>query len=179
MSEDFKNKTHSQEIQESFLSLRKPSNTEDEKFISGISSSYEAAKLRSASKTGKPENFHSPVKFSWSAFWKSLIYENLPPVVFSPLAALIMEGSMSRAWHVMNNRGLLAVSTKHHPKLFIIQSWLIIYPASWLMNIGLFLALFSDIQVIANIDPIHMINANLLIFMRRLKIETKYGYFRP
>ena len=30
MSEDFKNKTHSQEIQESFLSLRKPSNTEDE-----------------------------------------------------------------------------------------------------------------------------------------------------
>ena len=50
MSEDFKNKTHSQEIQESFLSLRKPSNTEDEKFISGISSSYEAVKLRSASK---------------------------------------------------------------------------------------------------------------------------------
>ena len=179
MSEDFKNKAHSQEIQESFLSLRKPSNTEDEKFISGISSSYEAAKLRSASKTGKPENFHSPVKFSWSAFWKSLIYENLPPVVFSPLAALIMEGSMSRAWHVMNNRGLLAVSTKHHPLLFIIQSWLIIYPASWLMNIGLFLALFSDIQVIANIDPFHMILAYLLLFMRRLIIATKYGYFRP
>ena len=179
MSENLKNKTHSQEIQESFLSLRKPSNAEDEKFISGISSSYEAAKLRSASQTGKPENFHSPVKFSWSAFWKSLIYENLPPVVFSPLAALIMEGSMSRAWHVMNNRGLLAVSTKHHPKLFIIQSWLIIYPSSWLMNIGLFLALFSDIQVIANIDPFHMILAYLLLFMRRLIIATKYGYFRP
>ena len=38
-----------QKIQ-SFLSLRKPSNEDDEKFISGIDSPYQAAKLRSASK---------------------------------------------------------------------------------------------------------------------------------
>ena len=89
MSEDFKNKTHSQEIQESFLSLRKPSNTEDEKFISGISSSYEAAKLRSASKTGKPENFHSPVKFSWSAFSISAHPQIIPPLIITQKKEII------------------------------------------------------------------------------------------
>ena len=35
---------------QSFLSLRTPSNKDDEKFISGIDSPYQAAKLRSASK---------------------------------------------------------------------------------------------------------------------------------
>ena len=107
---------------QSFLSLRKPSNKDDEKFISEIESPYQAAKLRSASKDKSVDSFHSPVNFSWSAFWKSLIYENLPPVIFSPLAAIFLEGSLSRAWHVSQNRGLIAVSTKHHPIDFIIQS---------------------------------------------------------
>ena len=47
------------------------------------------------------------------------------------------------------------------------------------MNIGLFLALFSDKELILNIDPFHMILAYLLLFFRRLIIATKYGYFRP
>ncbi len=163
----------------SFLSLRKPSNEDDERFISKLDSSYQAAKLRSASAEKKSDKFHSPVQFSWRAFWKSMVYENLPPVLFSPLATLLLEGSINRAWHVSQNRGLIAVSTKHHPLIFIIQSWLIIYPASWLMNIGLYLALFSDQELILNIDPFHMILAYLLLFMRRLIISTKYGYFRP
>ena len=108
-----------------------------------------------------------------------MIYENLPPVIFSPLATIFLEGSLSRAWHVSQNRGLAAISTKHHPISFVIQSWLIVYPASWLMNIGLYLSLFSDKQLILNIDPFHMILAYLLLFMRRLIISTKYGYFRP
>ena len=111
---------------QSFLSLRKPSNKDDEKFISEIESPYQAAKLRSASKGKSVDSFHSPVNFSWSAFWKSLIYENLPPVIFSPLAAIFLEGSLSRAWHVSQNRGLIAVSTKHHPIDFIIQSTMIV-----------------------------------------------------
>jgi hypothetical protein len=163
----------------SFLSLRKPSNADDENFISKIDSSYQAAKLRSASPDKKSDKFHSPVEFSWRAFWKSMIYENLPPVIFSPLATIFLEGSLSRAWHVSQNRGLAAISTKHHPISFVIQSWLIVYPASWLMNIGLYLSLFSDKQLILNIDPFHMILAYLLLFMRRLIISTKYGYFRP
>jgi len=50
-----------QNISESFLSLRKPSNEEDERFISGISSSYEAAKLRSSSSSKGANDYHSPV----------------------------------------------------------------------------------------------------------------------
>ena len=164
---------------ESYLSLRKPSNKDDEKFISGINSPYEAAKLRSASSNKDKNSFHSPVSFSWSAFWKSFIYENLPPVIFSPLAAIFLEGSLSRAWHVSQNRQLIAISRKHHSFTTIRNNWLVIYPASWLMNIGLFLALFSEKQLIFNIDPFHMILAYLLLFFRRLIIATKYGYFRP
>ena len=40
----------SDKTSKSHLSLRIPSNESDEKFISGISAVYEAAKLRSASK---------------------------------------------------------------------------------------------------------------------------------
>ena len=39
-----------EQTNESYLSLRIPTNEKDEKFISGINSSYEAAKLRSASR---------------------------------------------------------------------------------------------------------------------------------
>ena len=101
-------------IPESYLSLRQPSVEHDEDFISGINSSYEAAKLRSASKNKQAESFHTPVKFSWSAFWKTLIYENLPPVLISPIAAFILEDTPARAWHVIQNRSLCVLSTKHH-----------------------------------------------------------------
>ena len=168
-----------EQTNESYLSLRIPTNEKDEKFISGINSSYEAAKLRSASRDAKASEYHSPVKFSWKDFWKTMIYENLPPVIFSPIAALVLEKSLSRAWHVSQNRMLIAVSPKHHSIGEIIQMWCIVYPGSWLMNIGLYLALFSDSSLILNIDPFHMILAYLLLFMRRLIISTKYGYFRP
>ena len=177
MSEDKLNNSHL--TSESYLSLRKPSNEDDENFISGISSSYQAAKLRSASSNKSIESFHSPVNFSWRSFWKTFIYENLPPVIFSPLATLFLESSLNRAWHVSQNRMLIAVSTKHHSLKDIIQMWLVVYPGSWLMNVGLYLALFSDNQLIQNIDPFHIILAYLMLFMRRLIIATKYGYFRP
>lgn len=163
----------------SHLSLRTPSNETDEKFISGISSIYEAAKLRRASNDPSITDYHSPVKFSWKEFWKTMIYENLPPVIFSPIATLFLEKSRSRAWHVSQNRMLIAVSTKHHSLKEIIQMWLVVYPGSWLMNIGLYFAIFSEKELIMNIDPFHMILAYLLLFMRRLIIATKYGYFRP
>ena len=163
---------------ESFLSLRKPSNDDDEVFIKSINYPYQAAKLRSASPSKNANQFHSPVKFSWKAFWKTFIYENLPPVFLSPIAAIILEKSLSRAWHVIQNRGLCAVSTKHHPLSSIIQSWLLVYPGSWAMTIGLYLVLFSEPEAIRNIDSFLMVLAYLLLFMRRLIISIKYGYFR-
>ena len=63
----------SEPTNESYLSLRVPSNEKDERFISGINSSYEAAKLRSASKDSKVNEYHSPVKFSWREFWKGAV----------------------------------------------------------------------------------------------------------
>tara|TARA_B100001996_G_scaffold44153_1_gene31892 strand:+ start:375 stop:2096 length:1722 start_codon:yes stop_codon:yes gene_type:complete len=164
---------------ESALGLRKPTNTDDEKFITNIDATYQAAKLRNFSTDTNTDKYHTPISFSWSAFWKSLIYENLPPVFFSPLAALILEKSPSRAWHVIQNRGLCAVSTKHHPLSFILQSWLIIYPGSWLMTSGLLLAIFSEQSLVVNIDQFQMILAYLFLFMRRFIIAVKYGYFRP
>jgi hypothetical protein len=142
-----------------------------------MSSTYEAAKLRSASKN-KGDTFHNPVTFSWNAFWKTFIYENLPPVFVSPLAALALESSPNRAWHVIQNRGLCATSTKHHSLAFIIGSWLITYPASWLLTAALLLALFSDSALTQNIDTFQIILAYLLLFVRRLIISVKYAYFR-
>ena len=166
------------QIPESYLSLRQPSVEHDENFISGMSSTYEAAKLRSASKNKSAENFHTPVKFSWNAFWKTMIYENLPPVFLSPIAALILEDTPTRAWHVIQNRSLCAISTKHHPLAYIIASWLVTYPASWLLTSALFLALFTDNELIRNIDTFQIILAYLLLFVRRLIISVKYAYFR-
>ena len=108
---------------ESALGLRKPTNTDDEKFITNIDATYQAAKLRNFSTDTNTDKYHTPISFSWSAFWKSLIYENLPPVFFSPLAALILEKSPSRAWHVIQNRGLCSVSTTHHRLSIILQRW--------------------------------------------------------
>ena len=107
---------------------RKASKEENQVLIERIDSLSEAAKLRNILSDKSPESFHDPIEFSWQAFWKTFIYENLPPVFLSPLAALILEGSPSRAWHVSQNRNLIALSTQHMPLPNIIVSWLITYP---------------------------------------------------
>ena len=73
---------------ESNLKKRRPSKAEDEKFHSELESSHDAAKLRMSSSDEKLHTFHTPVEFSWSQFWIAFIYENLPPVFVSPIAAL-------------------------------------------------------------------------------------------
>ena len=42
------------------------------------------------------------VKFSWSQFWISFLYENLPPVFVSPFAVLMVE--RSRALNHQNSK---------------------------------------------------------------------------
>ena len=58
------------------------------------------------------------VEFSWKQFWVSLVYENLPPVIFSPFAALLVERSFARAWNVCQNRNLLIAPSHNNPPLF-------------------------------------------------------------
>ena len=59
----------SDKTSKSHLSLRIPSNESDEKFISGISSVYEAAKLRSASKDASLDKYHSPSWIMANEYW--------------------------------------------------------------------------------------------------------------
>ena len=167
------------EFQEKLFGLRDLSQEENEKIISKMDYNYEAAKLRTLLADESSEKFYSPVEFSWKEFWKSFVYENLPPVFLSPIAAILMEGSFSRAWNVIQNRDLFAISSKHNPLSRIFISWIIIYPCSWLITIALLLALFSDIQFILNIDKFQIILAYICLFVRRLIISVKYGFYRP
>ena len=122
-------------------------------------------------------NPYANVEFSWRQFWQSLIYENLPPVIFSPLAALLIERSPSKAWNVCQNRNLFIVTTHKNPLSFVLFSWLVIYPASWLITGGLLIVLVQENGAGGSIDPLQMLFAFSLLFMRRLIISVKYGYF--
>lgn len=164
---------------QSSLHRRKPCKEEDEQFLAPLANAYEAATLRYSSADERLDSFHTPVKFSWSQFWVSFIYENLPPVFLSPIAALLIERSVSRAWHVCQHRGLCALSTRHNSRKFILYNWLIVYPASWLITLGLILHLTGAEVAVQNIDLWQMVLAYLFLFMRRLVISVKYAYFRP
>ena len=48
-------------------------------------------------------SYQANVEFSWKQFWVSMVYENLPPVFLSPLAALLIERAPKRAWNVCQN----------------------------------------------------------------------------
>jgi hypothetical protein len=48
------------------------------------------------------------VKFNKKEFFLSMLYETLPPVIFSPLAAIILEGP-TRAYHLVNHRLFLPI----------------------------------------------------------------------
>ena len=164
---------------ESNLHKRRPSKEEDEQFHSKLEGSHEAAKLRRSSSDERMQSFHTPVEFSWSQFWTTFLYENLPPVFISPIAVLLIERSFTRAWHITQHRGLCLVSTKHNSVGFIIFLWVLIYPSSWLITTALTLRLFGYEGLVQNVDLFQMILAYFFLFMRRLIISIKYAYFRP
>ena len=164
---------------ESNLHKRRPSKEEDEHFHSKLEGSHEAAKLRRSSSGERIESFHTPVEFSWSQFWTTFLYENLPPVIVSPIAVLLIERSFTKAYHISQHRGLCLVSNKHASLGFIIFAWIIMYPFSWLITTALILRLFGFEGLVQNVDLFQMILAYLFLFMRRLIISIKYAYFRP
>ena len=106
-----------------------------------------------------------------------MVYENLPPVLFSPLAALLFERSLTRAWNVCQNRNLIILTSHNNPLFYVLFSWLVIYPASFLITGGLVIVLTQDIAPVGSIDVLQMIFAYSLILLRRLIISIKYGYF--
>lgn len=150
-----------------------------DKALGTIKASHEAANLRMTIADPDGDGLSSPIEFSWRQFWITFLYENLPPVFLSPLAALVIERSFSRAWHVCQNRRLFAVSPSHNGWDGIVFCWVLIYPASWLITTGLVLRLFSDFERVQDIDLFLMLLAYLFLFTRRLIISVKYGFFRP
>ena len=130
--------------------------------------------------TTYPDLYEEPARaasFSWRQFWISFIYENLPPVFISPLAALLFERSFARAWSVCQHRNLIVLSPRYNPWGFILYSWLLVYPASWLITAGALSALLAPEALIGGIDSMQMLCAYAFLFTRRLIVAVKYGYF--
>ena len=154
-------------------------NQNDEKLESRDHSNYQSAILRARNSGEAGGEYSSPVEFSWRQFWQSFLYENIPPGIFSPILALIIERSITRAWFVCQNRGLCPISTKYNSRGFIISSWLFFFPGSWLLTSALVITIFGVNNSSINIDFFLVIISFACLFMRRIIVSIKYGYFRP
>ena len=93
-------------------SLHKRDPVEDEESINyeEINNSHKSANIRGIQDEKFLEKLHNPVTFNWSQFWVTFLYENLPPVIFSPIAAILIERNKKQAWNVIQNRMLLIFS---------------------------------------------------------------------
>ena len=154
-------------------------NQNDEKLESRDHSNYQSAILRAHNSGEAGGEYSSPVEFSWRQFWQSFLYENIPPGIFSPILALLIERSITRAWFVCQNRGLCPISTKYNSRGFIISSWLFFFPGSWLLTSALVITIFGVNNSSINIDFFLVIISFACLFMRRIIVSIKYGYFRP
>ena len=118
------------------LHRRIPSKSENDLLLHKINNTHKSAKLRSVISKENLDSLHEPIRFSWKQFWVTLFYEILPPVILSPFAVLLIEGSKRIAWNVIQNRALLVFSLRHNSKGTHIFSWLIFYPSNWLIHIS-------------------------------------------
>jgi len=163
----------------SSLIRRTPSREVDDARLSGIHNSHTAANIRTVVGLDKVDELHEPIVFSWRQFWTTLLYETLPPVIFSPLAALLIEPSREAAWHVIQHRGLLATSTRYRPLPSVLVFCLMQYPMVYLIHIALAVALFGPADSLIMVDPWQITLAYGFNFVRNLIISVKYGYLRP
>ena len=155
------------------------SSTNKDELGSRDHSSYQAANLRTHTSEEARVEYSNPVVFSWRQFWQSFLYENTPPGIFSPILALLIERSITRAWFVCQNRGLCPISTKYNSRGFIISSWLFFFPGSWLLTSALVITILGVNNSSINIDFFLVIISFACLFMRRIIVSIKYGYFRP
>ena len=98
-----------------------------DKLLSKISESYNAAQVRKFIPEDEIKSLHEPVSFSWRQFWISLVYETLPWVFISPIFVLIIEKSRRKAWNVIQNRCLLVFSLRHNKLSLHIFFWVLLY----------------------------------------------------
>ena len=96
-------------------------NRNEEELGSRHHSNYQSAISRTHIGAEDCGKYSNPVEFSWRQFWQSFLYENIPPGIFSPILALLMERSITRAWFVCQNRGLCPTSTKYNSGVLLSQ----------------------------------------------------------
>ena len=161
------------------LHKRKVNIETEDRLLSKVSESYNAAQVRKFIPADEIESLHQPVTFSWRQFWISLLYESLPWVFISPIAALIIEKSRRKAWNVIQNRCLLLFSLKHNKLSLHIFFWFLLYPAQWLIIISLILVFFDFNNHLKSIDTFQVVIGYLVLTVRNLIISIKYGYYRP
>ena len=82
---------------ESHLHKRYPSSNDHQEIISKNHNRTTIARLKSSISDDKNDTLHDQVKFSLKQFFQTFIYENLPPVIFSPIAAILIERSLTKA----------------------------------------------------------------------------------
>ena len=160
------------------LHKRKPEITDHDEIISKNHNSTHIAKLRGNLPEDSINSLHDPVEFSWKQFWHTFVYENLPPIIFSPLAAILFERSLTRAWNVMNHRCLFVFSLKHNSFKNHLGMWLLLYPLIWGVLISLIMSFTLNESLIKNVDRFQIILVYLFISLRSLIVSVKYGFYR-
>ena len=163
---------------ESHLHKRNPTSDDHQEIISKSHNTTNVARLRSSISDDEIKTLHDPVEFSWKQFWETFIYENLPPVIFSPLAVILIERSFKKAWNVMNHRCLFVFSRKHNSVGNHLFFWLFFYPITWFLIISLFMGIFLNDSLIRNVDKFQIIIVFLFVSLRNLIVSVKYGYYR-
>ena len=128
---------------DSSLQKRQPSREENDHILVDIHNTYLSANLRKNTNKRFANSLHGKVDFSWNEFWKTFIYETLPPVIFSPLAALFLERDFTSAYHAVEHRALLCLSTKYRAAGGIFAFWAIFYPINYCIHIAIFLKLYD------------------------------------
>jgi len=118
-------------------------------------------------------------KFNSYEFWLSMLYETLPPVVVTPLIALLMEGSFERAYNLVNHRLFLPVDTnfqRQNPKI-LVRYWLwdislqIMVHFVWLACLGYWTKLEG------RVCPWEVFMAFLGFLCRNAILSIKYAYY--
>ena len=89
------------------LHKREVTSKTEEKLLSKVYESHNAAQIRKFIPEEEVEDYHNSVEFNWNQFWVSFTYEVLPWVFISPLAVLLIERSRKKAWNIIQNRCLL------------------------------------------------------------------------
>jgi hypothetical protein len=166
------------EIHESSLISRTPSREENNAILAELHNTATTASIRRTLHPRKASTYHEPVEFNWGQFWKTFVYENLPPIFGSPLAALLLEKDAEAAWHTIQHRALLPTSTKYRPLGSIIGFWVVFYPFYFIIVGALVVRLLQLGDSAEQVDLFLPILGYFFLFLRTLIISVKYAYLR-